>query len=256
MTSPIGEDDLAAWIDGRLSPERQRLVDAYLEGQPDVHARLREQAEQARALTSLFAPIADEPIPATMRVAAIRGRQRQPRWQLAIAASLLLAVGFGGGWSSARWSGEPRAGIAALANEASDNFRVYAADRIRPAEIGPDQRAMLIRWTSARLGERVTIPDLSTAGYRYGGGRLVATPHGPAVLLLYDGPQASKLAVLTRPMQIDKSASMTSTSSGTMGRVTWAVDGIGYSVVGERPAAELHPIADEVRRQADAGLVS
>lgn len=110
---------------------------------------------------------------------------------------------------------------------------------------GPDQRAMLIRWTSARLGERVTIPDLSTAGYRYGGGRLVATPHGPAVLLLYDGPQASKLAVLTRPMQIDKSASMTSTSSGTMGRVTWAVDGIGYSVVGERPAAALHPIADE-----------
>ena len=45
MTSPIGEDDLAAWIDGRLSPERQRLVDAYLEGQPDVHASLREQAE-------------------------------------------------------------------------------------------------------------------------------------------------------------------------------------------------------------------
>ena len=184
MTSPIGEDDLAAWIDGRLSPERQRLVDAYLEGQPDVHARVREQAEQARALASLFAPVADEPIPATMRVAAIRGRQRQPRWQLAIAASLLLALGFGGGWSSARWSGEPRAGIAALANEASDNFRVYAADRIRPAEIGPDQRAMLIRWTSARLGERVTIPDLSTAGYRYGGGRLVATPHGPAALLL------------------------------------------------------------------------
>ena len=217
MTSPIGEDDLAAWIDGRLSPERQRLVDAYLEGQPDVHARLREQAEQARALASLFAPIAEEPIPATMRVAAIRGRQRQPPWQLAIAASLLLAVGFGGGWSSARWSGEPHAGIAALANEASDNFRVYAADRIRPAEIGPDQRAMLIRWTSSRLGERVTIPDLSTAGYRYGGGRLVATPHGPAALLLYDGPQASKLAVLTRPMQIDKSASMTSTSSGTMG---------------------------------------
>ena len=178
------------------------------------------------------------------------------RAQLAIAASLLLALGFGGGWSSARWSGEPRAGIAALANEASDNFRVYAADRIRPAEIGPDQRAMLIRWTSARLGERVTIPDLSTAGYRYGGGRLVATPHGPAALLLYDGPQASKLAVLTRPMQIDKTASMTSTSSGTMGRVTWAVDGIGYSVVGERPAAELHPIADEVRRQADAALVS
>ena len=27
-------------------------------------------------------------------------------------------------------------------------------------------------------------------------------------------------------------------------------------LVGERPAAELHPIADEVRRQADAALVS
>ena len=38
MTSPIGEDDLAAWIDGRLSPERQRLVDAHRHAPVKVHA--------------------------------------------------------------------------------------------------------------------------------------------------------------------------------------------------------------------------
>lgn len=249
MTSPIGEDDLVAWVDGRLTPERRLAVDAYLDEHLDLRHRLAEQSVQAHALADAFASTGAEPIPVAMRIASIRGRRDRPRWAFAAAAAMLLCIGFGGGWWSAHRVGEPRVGIAALANEASDNFRVYAADRVRPTEIGPDQRATLIRWTSSRLGERVTIPDLSSAGYRYAGGRLVATSHGPAALLVYDGPGSVKLAVLTRPMDAEKSAAMTSTTDGAIGRVSWASDGIGYSVVGDRPVAELHPVADEVRRQ-------
>ena len=75
MTSPIGEDDLAAWIDGRLSPERQRLVDAYLESQPDMHARLREQAEQARSQTRKTR----NPVLAPVRAAASSRRGTEDR---------------------------------------------------------------------------------------------------------------------------------------------------------------------------------
>lgn len=249
MTVPVGEDDLMAWVDGRLPPERAAMVDAFIAADPALQRRLTLQAEQARALAKTFAPIAAEPIPANMRIAAIRGRRGSPVWPTALAASLLLGLGFGGGWMTARQNSPARAGIAALADEATDSYRVYASDMVRPVELGPADREVLIRWASARTGRKVAIPNLGRSGYRYVGGRLVATPHGPAALLIYDGADQDRLALLTRPMQVDKTARMAETRADGVGRVSWAEDGIGFSMVSERSPEQLHPIADEVRRQ-------
>lgn len=120
MTRPVGDDDLMAWVDGRLLPERQALVDAYLAEHPDQSERLHDQAAQARALAAALASVAAEPIPAAMRVDALRPPLRQRAWRQALAASLLLGIGFGGGWMGARQSMPPRAGIAAFADEATD----------------------------------------------------------------------------------------------------------------------------------------
>lgn len=249
MTSPVGDDDLMAWIDGRLSPERREAVEACLAVHPDVRARLIRQAEQAGALSAAFGPIAAEPIPAQMRVATIRERRRRPDWRPAIAASLLLGLGYGGGWVSARQFMPPTAGIASLAQEATDNYRVFALDLPAPVASLPDDSAGLIRSASVRLGRQVAIPDLRLSGYRYAGGRLVATPHGPAALFLYDGAGSTSVALLTRPMKIDKTAPMASTSDGEVGRVSWALNGMGYSVVGAGSPEALHPVAEEARRQ-------
>jgi anti-sigma factor RsiW len=117
------------------------------------------------------------------------------------------------------------------------------------AQIAPGDPNGLIRVASDRLGSPVTIPDLSRSGYRYAGGQLVATPHGPATLFFYDSANNARLALLTRPMQVDKTAPMAISTEGSLGRVSWAVNGMGYSVVGARSIGELHPIANEVRRQ-------
>jgi anti-sigma factor RsiW len=249
VTSPVGDDDLMAWIDGRLAPERRPVIEAFLAAHPDVYLRMIGQAEQARALAAAFAPIAAEPIPASMRVGTVRERRRRPAWQAAIAASLLLALGYGGGWMSARHVMPPTAGIASLAQEATDNYRVFAVDLPEAADAMPGNRNGLVRSASMRLGRQVAIPDLSRAGYRYAGGRLVATPHGPAVLLLYNGHQATSVALLTRPMQIDKTAPMVGTIEGDIRRVSWALNGMGYSVVGNRSPEALHAIAEEAQRQ-------
>ncbi|RZF60551.1 anti-sigma factor [Sphingomonas populi] len=249
MTSPVGDDDLMAWIDGRLSPERQPVVAAFLSAHPDVRMRLINQAEQARALAAAFAPVAAQPIPAAMRIDAIRERRRRPGWHAALAASLLLAVGYGGGWMSARQFMPASAGIKSLEQEATDNYRVFAIDTPLPGEMRPDNGAGLIRAASIRFGRRVAIPDLRRSGYRYAGGQLVATPHGPAALFLYNGAGSTSVALLTRPMKIDKSAPMAGTRDGDVGRVSWALNGMGYSVVGARSPEALHPIAEEAQRQ-------
>jgi anti-sigma factor RsiW len=250
VTSPVGDDDLMAWIDGRLSPERRVIVDAFLSEHPDVRTRLAAQAAQARDLAAVFAPVAAEPIPAAMRVAAIQERRRQrPAWQSGLAASFLLCAGFGGGWMSAHQSMPPSAGIGALAQEATDNYRVFAVDFNGTGEVEPAGRDGLIRQASLRLGRRVAIPDLSRSGYRYTGGRLVATPHGPAALFLYNSDRGGSLALMTRPMKIDKTAPMAGTREDDIGRVSWALDGMGYSVVSDCPPEALHAVAEEAQRQ-------
>lgn len=168
-----------------------------------------------------------------------------------MAASLLLGLGFSGGWIAHKAPTSPTAGIEALAQEATDSYRVFAADTIRPTELDASQRTQLVQWASSRLGNPVTVPDLAAAGYRFVGGRLVSTNHGPAALLLYADATGDRLGLVTRPMTIDKNARMTETSAGSVGRVTWADGGIGYSVVAEGPAPSLRPVADEVRRQVN-----
>ena len=117
-------------------------------------------------------------------------------------------------------------------------------------KIGPDDRRQLVSWASRRTGSRIAVPDLASSGYRFAGGRLVATPHGAAVMFLYEGPSRTRLAVLSRPMEIDKAAGMTATIEGDINRITWADRGIGYSVVAPGSPAELQPLADTIRRQA------
>lgn len=250
---PVGEDDLNAWIDGQLAPERADAVADYLRANPNIAARVREQAAQRLALRDAFAPVAAEPIPPGLRVAHIAAnRRRAPRWlQPAIAASLLLGVGFGGGWGLHGRFDPPQAGIGALAREAASSYRVYAVGNSRPVEIGPEHRATLVNWVSDELGSTVAIPDLGRAGYRFAGGRLVATPHGPAAMFLYDRPGQPRLTVLVRRMEIDRQTRMSEHVEGDVAGISWATAGMGYSLTGERAAGELHPIADDMRRQLD-----
>ncbi len=250
MTAPIGEDDLMAWVDARLPPEREPLVDAYLADHPDAARRLRSQREHRMALASSVSAVTSEPIPSAMRVDAISARRRAgPQWWHAAAAAILLAIGFGGGWGLRTTTLPPQAGIGALAQEATYSYRVYASDLQRGAEIGPDDRRQLISWASQRIGSRVAIPDLTSAGYRFAGGRLVATPHGPAVMFLYGGLSGARLVVLSRPMEIDKAAGMTPSMAGDINRISWADRGIGYSIVAPRSPDILQPVADAIRRQ-------
>jgi anti-sigma factor RsiW len=116
-------------------------------------------------------------------------------------------------------------------------------------EFGPTDKAQLVSWIASRTGRTVSVPDLTVTGYAFMGGRLVATPHGAAGLLMYSKGQGQRLIMLVRPMAIDGDTRMSERSYGDITGVTWASKGTGFSLVGPAPACLLHPIADEVRRQ-------
>jgi anti-sigma factor RsiW len=136
--------------------------------------------------------------------------------------------------------------------EAVDSFEVYAPDQVRPIEIKAANQSELISWFSERMNRPVAVPDLSGSGYRLMGGRLVATPHGPAVLFMYDDDLGTRLVMLSRPMAIDQNKPMQQHSRGQVAGFGWADNGIGYSLVGPVAPDVLHPIANEVRKQIDS----
>jgi anti-sigma factor RsiW len=252
---PITEDDLHAYVDAVLDPTRRTEIDEYLDAHPDVAARVQGYARQRADLRAALGPIAEEPVPPELNLARMVETRRRATvgWWRAAAAVLLLCLGAAGGWSlhgAVSLSSAPGlSGIQALAQEAAYSYAVYAPDHTRPVEIRATERAELVNWASERLHHPVAVPDLSASSYRFMGGRVVPTSHGPAILFMYDNDHGTRLVLLSRRMEVDQTARMTPHSQGDVDGFTWADDGIGYSLVGPLPSTTLHPLADEVRRQ-------
>lgn len=249
---PITEDDLHAYVDGVLEPERRAEVAVYLADHPEVARRIAAFSDQRDLLRKALAPVADEPLPPQLNLSRIiekRQRRPSPAWW-AVAAMLMLSIGGVGGWVMRGSLQVPPTGLAALAQEAAYSYHVYAPDRIRPVEMRASDSAQLVQWVSSRLKQPVKLPDLTGSGYRLMGGRLIATSHGPAAMFMYDDDRGNRLVVLTRPMASEQSAPMAPHSGGDVSGFAWADDGMGYSLVGPSAAESLKPIADEVRRQA------
>ncbi|MBS0217407.1 MAG: anti-sigma factor [Proteobacteria bacterium] len=254
MSRPISEDDLHAYVDGLLPAARCAEVEAYLARNPEVAERVARFGQQRDALRAALGPVVAEPVPPQLNLGQMvlsRRRSRWSDWRASAAACLLVLAGAGGGWVLRGAATDDRVGIGALAEEANDAYAVFASDLGHPVEIPAADSATLVRWVEDRLARPISLPDLSTAGYRFIGGRVVATGHGPAGLLMYDNAQGSRIAVFMRPMvHADQNAPMARHRRGDALSFAWAENGMGYSLVGgPETATKLHPIADEARRQ-------
>jgi len=256
---PITEEDLHAFVDRVLDATRQAEVGAYLDAHPDIAARIQGYVRQREALRAALAPVAEEPIPSRLTFRHLAEARRSSwvvPWRSAAAAVVLLALGGASGWSlhGAASTAVAQSGIASLAQEAAYTYDVYGSDQAHPVEFKAADRAQLVDWISSRLQRDISVPDLSASGYRFMGGRLVATPHGPAGLLMYDNGQGLRLGMLVRPMTTDKNSRMSEHSSGAVQGYAWSDKGIGYSLVGATSSDVLHPLANEVRRQVDQNI--
>jgi anti-sigma factor RsiW len=253
----INEDDLQAYVDGRLDASRSVLIGQYLEQNPGAAARIATYIKQSHDLRAAFASIAAKPalasIPEPRSDVARRAGRPSPWMATAAAILLVLMVGGGGGWFMRGQMAPPRlTGIPALVEEAVANHLVYTEDHGRPVELAADREADLVRWLSKRLNASLKVPDLSSDGYRFLGGRLVATDYGPAAMLMYEGPSGDRLTIFTRPMRQDQKPTRTiPISADGVSGFAWICDGLGYSVLATNAGADLRSVADAVRHQVD-----
>jgi anti-sigma factor RsiW len=251
---PIAEEELHAHIDNQLGPDRQPAVLRYLQEHPDVARKVAAWREQRDGLRAALAGAGTEPIPPRLGLERLiqerLGRGWAP-WRAAAAIVLAFGLGGAGGWFLHSGQQPPEGTLTLLTQQAVANHVVYTADRRRPTELGAEQRDDLARWVSNRLNHRVAPPDLAAEGYSYMGGRLAATPDGPAGLFMYDGPHGVRLTIFVLPLSAAGARPIQHVDFDNVDGCAWIDKGVGYTVVGRLPGPELRRLAELVRKQFD-----
>ena len=252
---PVSEDELHAYVDDRLETARRGEVEYYLHTQPELARRMADYHAQRAALRAAFAARAAEPIPPELNLSRLldaRLRRRPDWWRIAAAVVLALGVGGSAGWYLAL-PGKPdrtQLAVSLLQQQAMSSHAVYSVERRHVVEVAAAERDHLVQWLSNRLSRSVAPPDLSLAGYRLLGGRLLATEHGgAAALFMYDDENGNRLSVLMRPMGAELQAPHSDKSQGAVSLCSWIVKGIGYAGVAATSGGALDRVAEQISRQ-------
>jgi anti-sigma factor RsiW len=257
-TAP-SEQDLQAYVDGWLTPAHQAAVEAYLAEHPDEAARIHDYRVHSSAVRTAMRGVEPAVVPERLLRAARGGATagRAPWLARAAAAVLLLAVGFGGGWSLNEILNKPDllpvAGAPAegeLARLAAAAHRMYAAEVRHPVEVRAEE-AHLLGWLSKRLGQPLNAPNLDTYGFRLMGGRLLPAASGAAAQLMYEDGGGRRISVY---VQVDPRGTETAfrfAEEGGLSAFYWRDHDMGYALVGPLQRGELFDIATAVFQQTD-----
>ncbi|WP_291844529.1 anti-sigma factor [Bradyrhizobium sp.] len=251
--APIGEDDLQAFIDERLSGERRSMMEAYLAQSPDTRERVAEDRRHRDALRARLERVAREPIPMRLRIANIQETRRgqRSRWlsSASLAAGIFLA-GAAGGWfaGSVHPPVSPTSFIprtAVVANDAIAAHQTFTVEVMHPVEVDASNEAHLVQWLSKRLGRRLAAPDLSQFGYRLMGGRLLPGGGGPAAQLMYDDVGGKRLTLYVQAAG-GAATAFRFRQGKNESTFAWIDQGFGFAVTAASDRNALLPVAESV----------
>ena len=246
---PVTEDELHAYVDNELPGERRVDVEAWLASHPDDAERVQSWRAMAEALHARYDQVANEPVP--RRLDLERLGQQPRKWLYgAVAASLIaFAAGGGVGWLAHGAAAKPSV-FQSFTLDALDAHRLYVVEVRHPVEVPGSERAHLQQWLTKRCGWDVRAPELSAAGLKLVGGRLLPGPTGPASFLMYESTSGERFTVYTAKTSTE-TTQMRYTRQDNEGALFWADRGVGYVVSGGTDRERLAQVARAVYDQAE-----
>ena len=247
------EIQLMAYADGELDAAEACSVERLLESDPRAKQQLRIYRDTAALLRAACAEPLFRDVPKKLFTPFDTERRKswRPRRQiLALAASLLLAViGFTAGYGI---GARPPSAYDALIGEIAEYHPVYASDAAHLVEIPANRTGELEAWMGARIGRKLSVPNLSAAGFSFAGGRMVVVDGRSVAQLLYTRPGMMPLGVCMtalagapRPQRIDHREEI--------GLLSWSDGSYAYVVVGTVADDELRTLAARVSTELGQG---
>lgn len=254
QSSPLaGIEELMAYADGELDPERSAAVERRLEGDVDARRYVDEIRQQSAALRRTFGAISTEAIP-TRLLESVEGRRRfsfRPSGKPALVAASLL-IGIATGWLLGGPTGVVSSAEADLRGRTLAAFEVYAAEPTRPVEIAADGTGEMEAWFANRLDMRFALPRLGDLGFEPIGGRLMIGSKGPAAMLMYENGTGERIVVYVRndmPPQTRHAPEFREEDG--VGVLSWAEGTRGFGVSARMDRDRLFAIAQLVKVQFD-----
>jgi len=262
------DDELHAWLDGRLTDEQRRAVDARLEMDPVACATLAAYRRQAQALRALHRTLLDEPVPPSLQAAAQRladTSQRTSQWWRWGGMAAAFALVFATGWlEHGLWQARQGPDVAALKSrgpaqefvrQASLAHAVYAPEVRHPVEVGAVQQEHLVQWLSKRLARPLKVPDLSAQGYELVGGRLLPGENGARAQFMFQAPGGERVTLYLGALEAGADAAsrqetaFSFSGTGPVPGFYWVDQGFGYALTGPLSREKLLQLAQAVYRQ-------
>ncbi|HQT30348.1 MAG TPA: anti-sigma factor [Thiobacillus sp.] len=259
--APIGDDELMAFIDGALSPDRRCRIEQLARHDDELAATITALRAQRKALRDSLDSVLVEPIPQRLLRVAPPSRYALQR---VAAAMAWIAVGITVG-SLASWQYLSRHDSTstelALVNRAPDlprfvhqatvAYAVFAPEVRHPVELGSAELQALNAWLSGRLGRHMRAPDLSSLGFSLVGGRLLpAETNKPAAQFMYEDRQGQRLTVYLRGMaQPTPETAFRYVGEGEISTFYWVERNWGYALSGELSRPQLLQAARSIYDQ-------
>jgi anti-sigma factor RsiW len=243
-------DDLHAYADGQLAPERAAQVGAALEREPGLAARLTDIQQQNARLRAALDPWLGEALPPELVDAAKpprswRNRRVRRAWPvIVLAAAASLFVGIGLGWQFRNEMLEQAGTPVTFPRQAASTHALYAADANRPVEIWANEEERMVRWLSKRLSFPLRAPNLNDVGFALVGGRLVAGNEKPGALFMYENADKQRISLFVRKdEERTRETAFRYAYEDGVGVFYWIDDACGYALSGKLERAQLLSIA-------------
>jgi anti-sigma factor RsiW len=241
----VSDYELHAYVDGELDAQRRLEVEAWLAGNPEATARVRDYGEIRERLHARFDPVLAQPV--TLPAGVQRGWTSSLARVAVLAVVAVLSGTLGWHLNNRPDPGGVSPALVELAQPAAFAHRVYATDTRYPVEIPAVEQASLNRWVSQRMHTELRAPDLGAQGLSLIGGRLLPSTDRMAAQFMYEDGQGARLTLYVRRIaDYDGFSNFRYREQDGLHLFYWIDRAMGYAVVGEQPASRLIAVANAV----------
>lgn len=254
-TSPVTEDELHAYVDRELPPDRIAAVEAWLATHQDDMTQVAAWRAQIEAIRARYGAAADEPVPSRFDLDQLAFPDRS--WKRIAAGVAVAAFLFGGtgGWFAhtgfSRITAAAPNAFDAFTADAVEAYKLYVVEVRHPVEVTANDADHLVQWLSKRVGYQLSAPNLEKVGLKLVGGRLLPGPTGAAAFFMYENASGERYTLYCGRSNVPETA-LRYADGAQANAVYWANRDITYVINGKGDRKDLHNVAVAAYEQLEA----
>ena len=260
QTIEIQEQDLHAYVDKQLSPEKVEAVEALMKADAKVAQQVHQWQLQNKGINDLFAQKDFSDIPDRLSLESMGNRLRNDQtevhhkqgipWFYSLAASVLMVASGAIGWFSNEQTQPKSVNTTNFVNSAISAYQVYSVEVLHPVEVGADKRDHLVAWLSKRIDHPLKVPDLQAYGYKLLGGRLLSMTKGrPAAQLMFENKEGKRVTLLVSKNPNYHNQAFNLKNDKEINAFYWMDETMAYSIASEMNSDALRELSKTVYQQ-------